>query len=125
MVTSSRGETQRRGASAIGCLFALLIAAVLLYYGVNVGRIYWRYYKLTDEMETSARFAHGRTDQEITRHLTGVAQDLELPAQAMRFTIRRTQLPPLVSIRTEYRVTFELPFHNRIIILKPHAEVRQ
>ena len=115
----------RRGVSTLGCLFSLLVAAVILYYAVDIGRVYWKYYKLTDEMATSARFASHTSDEEIRRHLAGIARDLELPEEAQRIVIRRTQSPPLVTIRSQYSVTIELPFHNRILVLKPHAEVRQ
>jgi hypothetical protein len=113
----------RRGVTTLGCLFSLLIAAVILYYAVDIGRVYWKYYKLTDEMQTSARFAAHNTDEEIRRHLAGIARDLGLPEEAQRFVIRR--VPPVVTIRTQYHATIELPFHNRTLILKPHAEVRQ
>lgn len=118
-------QSNRRGVSTLGCLFTLLIAAVVVYYAINIGKVYWRYYRLTDEMATSARFAQTRTDVEILRHLAGVARDLEMPPEAQKFVIRRTQVPPMVSIRTQYTVTIELPFHNRVLLLKPHAEVRQ
>ena len=121
----SAAGANRRGFSTLGCLFSLLIAAVILYYAVDVGKVYWRYYRLTDEMATSARFAQTRTDVDIIRHLAGVARDLDLPPEAQRFTVRRTQSPPMVTIRTQYSVTLELPFHNRTLLLKPHAQVRQ
>lgn len=123
MVTPARSD--RRGVSTLGCLFTLLIAAVVLYYAIDIGKVYWKYYRLTDEMATSARFAQTRTDVEIIRHLAGIARDLELPPEAQRFRVRRTQSPPMVSIRTEYTVVLELPFHNRVLLLKPHADVRQ
>jgi hypothetical protein len=121
----ARPSGNRRGVSTLGCLFSALVAAVILYYGVGIGKVYWNYYRLTDEMATSARFAHGRTDPDIQRHLAGIARDLGLPAEAQGFTIRRTDNPPRVSIQTQYRATIELPFHNRVLLLKPHAEVRQ
>jgi len=123
MVSSARGT--RRGFSTLGCFFTLLVAAVVLYYAIGVGKVYWKYYRLTDEMATSARFAQTRTDVDIIRHLAGIARDLELPPEAQKFSIRRTQIPPMVTIRTQYSVTLELPFHNRVLQLKPHAEVRQ
>lgn len=123
MVRAARGN--RRGVSSLGCLFSLLIAAVVLYYAMNIGKVYWKYYRLTDEMATSARFAQNQSDVEIIRHLAGVARDLELPPEAARFRVRRTTSPPLVSIRTEYSVILELPFHNRVLLLKPHVDIRQ
>ena len=115
----------RRGASALGCLFAIMIVAVVLYYGVDLGRTYFRYYHLKDEMESSARFAQTQSDEQILRHLGTVAQDLGLPAEARRFVIQRTQHPPTVIIRTQYRVTLVLPFKHKVLLLKPEVEVRQ
>ena len=115
-----------RGAGKLGCLFSLLLAVVVAYYGLDLGRVYWKYYKLKDEMETSARFAHGQSDEAIVQHLAGVVRDLELPAEAQKFVVRRTQgQPPFVSIQTQYHVTIELPFHNRVLTLRPHVDVRQ
>ena len=114
-----------RGAAKVGCLFSALIAVVLLYYAVDLGKVYWKYYKLKDEMTTSARFAMHTSDEEIRRHLAGVVRDLDLPQEAEKFVIRRTQTPPVVTIRTQYHITIELPFHNRVLTLKPQVDVRQ
>ena len=113
----------RRGVSTLGCLFSVLIAAVVLYYAVGIGRVYWRYYRLKDAMESSARFVLRRTDEDIQRHLAGVARDLGMPEEAQHFVIRRSETQ--VSIRTQYHVTIELPFQHKLLTLKPHVEVRQ
>jgi len=117
------GRRARRGVSTLGCLFSLLIAAVVLYYAVGVGRVYWKYYRLKDEMTNSARFAQRRPDEEIVRHLSGIARDLDLPEEARHFVIRRSE--SMVAIRTQYQVTIELPFQHKLLTLKPHVEVRQ
>jgi len=122
MVTETRRG--RRGASTLGCLFAVLLFMAVLYYGVDIGRVYWSYYRLLDEMETSARFAQTQPDEQIVKHLVGIAQDLNLPAEARRFSVRRTQHPPVVTIRTKYSVEIELPFTRRRITLTPLVEVR-
>jgi len=125
VVTRRSGAHRRRGVSTLGCLLSLLVAAVVVYYAVDVGKAYWKYYRLRDEMENTARFAERRSDEDLQRHLAGIARDLELPPEAQRFVIRRTQVPPVITIRTQYQVTLELPFHNRIITFRPHVEVRQ
>lgn len=121
----NRTRESRRGASALGCLFAILIVVAVLYYGLDVGRIYWNFYKLKDEMETSARFAQTRTDADIMKHLGGIAQDLGLPPEARRFVITRTKNPPVVTIKTEYRVEVDLPFQHRVLTMRPEVGVRQ
>lgn len=102
-----------------------MVLMAVLYYGLDIGRIYWKYYHLKDEMETSARFAVTQTDDVILKHLAGVAQDLELPAEAQRFVILRIQHPPTVTIRTHYQVTIVLPFKHKVLTLRPEVEVRQ
>ena len=123
MVTEARRG--RRGASTLGCLVAVLLFMALLYYGVDIGRIYWNYYRLIDEMETSARFAQTQPDEAIIKHLVGISQDLRLPAEAQHFVIRRAEHPPIVSIRTRYSVDLDLPFKHKHITLNPSVEVRQ
>ena len=122
MVTGRRGT---RGASALGCLFTIMILMVILYYGIDAGRHYWDYYKFQDEMETSARFASTQTDEQIRNHLKNVALDLGLPTEARRVSIKRTDHPPVVTIRSQYSIELVLPFTTRTIVLRPHAEVRQ
>lgn len=123
MVTGAR--RRRGGASTLGCLVAILLLLAVLYYGIDIGRAYWNYYRLIDEMETSARFAQTQSDEAIRHHLVGVVQDLGLPAEAQRFLIRRTEHPPVVSIRTKYTIEVVLPFKHKMVTLNPVAEVRQ
>lgn len=114
-----------RGASSLGCLFSVMILMAVLYYGMDIGRVYWNYYKLIDEMTNSARFAETQTDDQIMKHLVGIAQDLSLPAEARRFIIRRNEHPKTVSISTKYTVVIELPFKRKTVVLKPFAQERQ
>ena len=114
-----------RGASALGCLFSIMMLMVILYYGIDAGRHYWDFYKFQDEMETSARFASTQTDDQIRVHLRGIAQDLGLPAEAQRISIKRTEHPPVVTIRSQYTIEILLPFTTKSMTLRPVAEVRQ
>ncbi|MGH7562762.1 MAG: hypothetical protein ACRENB_17285 [Gemmatimonadales bacterium] len=122
MVNPGRG---RRGVSTIGCLFTALIVAVVLYYTLDIGRAYWDYYKLLDQMKTTARFAQTQSDEQILRTLRGTVDELGLPFEAKRFVIRRFRTPPMVRIRTEYQVIVELPFTHRAIRFQPSVEQRQ
>ncbi len=114
-----------QGRGRLGCLFALLVVAVVVYYGVPLVRTYWDYYKLKDEMRVTARFAQSLKDDDIIRRLRTVVDELDLPTEAKRIVIQRTQVPPNVTIRTRYRVVIELPFHQRTLTLNPTVEARQ
>jgi hypothetical protein len=123
MVIRTRRSTW--GASTLGCLFSILILMAVLYYGMDIGRTYWNYYKLIDEMGTSARFAETQTDEQIMKHLVGIARDLGLPPEAQRFKIQRIDHPKTVVISTKYTVTLVFPFKRKVVVLTPSAGERQ
>ena len=41
----------RRGASKVGCLLSLLVAAAFVYFAVNIGEVYVKYFEYKDKME--------------------------------------------------------------------------
>jgi hypothetical protein len=81
MVTPRLG---RRGASTRGCLFSLLIFVAALYYGVNIGEVFYRYYQYRDAMRSAARFAPTLPDDVIVRRVVERADELGLPSKARR-----------------------------------------
>ena len=60
-----RRDRPSRGGSTAGCMFSLLIFVAAIYYGINIGRPWFRYYQLVDEMRVSARLATSLTDPVI------------------------------------------------------------
>jgi hypothetical protein len=112
--------TSRRAASTMGCLFAMLVVVAVVYFGVNVGVPYLRYYQFRDAMEQETRFAERKSDAEILRTLRLKADSLSLPLEAQRIHIRRT--PVQITIWTKYTVTIEFPFIERDIAFQPVAE---
>ncbi len=114
-----RGE--RRGASSTGCLFSLLVFVAVLYYGVNIGEVYFRYYRLLDEMQTQARLAAAIDDGTIRRRLVAAVQDIGLPDEATKFRIVRRPSPREIEIETQYHETVNLPLFNHTFALHPRA----
>ena len=110
----------RRGASTLGCLFTMLILAAVLYFGVNVGEPYLRYYRFRDVMQQEARFAERKTDAQMVATLRLKADSLALPAAAFKINIRRT--PSRITIWTDYAETIDLPFVTRDITFRPVVE---
>jgi hypothetical protein len=110
----------RRGASSLGCLFSLLIAAAALYFGVHVGEAYWRFYEFQDDMQQEARFASHNANETIINHLRASADSLELPADAQRIAIRRSQ--SAIIIESAYTEYVEFPMYVRQIVFHPYAE---
>lgn len=111
----------RRGASTIGCLLPLLILAVGMYFAIDFGEAYFRAYQFKDAMGQEARFATTRTDDQITSHLSALADSLELPRGAELITILRS--PSTISISSDYDEVIKLPLKKeRVLHFHPMAE---
>jgi hypothetical protein len=111
----------RRGTSSMGCLLTLLFFVAALYYGVNIGEVFFRYYRLLDEMQTQAALAPSLDDGTIRRRIQAEAQDIGLPPEAQQIRIARRTSPREIVIETEYAETVTLPFFTHTFTLHPKA----
>ena len=118
MVTRSR-----RGASSSGCLLSLLLLVAALYYGVNVGEVFFRYYRLLDEMQTETRLAAGLDDGTIRRRVQAAIDEIGIPdsAGSRQLQVRRTDSPRQIVIETKYSEWVSLPFFNHSFSFHPRA----
>jgi hypothetical protein len=117
----ARWPMSRRGTSNFGCILSLLLFAAALYYGVNIGQVYLRYYQLMDGMRSQARFAPGLNDDVIYRRLDAQA-DSVLPGRHPKFRITRGGNPRRIVIETEYTERVELPLFKHTFVMHPRAE---
>jgi hypothetical protein len=109
----------RRGAGTMGCLFSLALFLGALYYGVHIGEVYLRYYRLLDAMRFQAHLAPNIQDNGvIDRRLTAAADSIL--GQTPRFRIDRN--PRRITIQTEYSDRVELPFFKHTFVLRPRTE---
>jgi hypothetical protein len=104
----------RRGASTLGCLIPLLLLAVGAYVAVDFGEAYFRFYQFKDAMGQEARFATTRTDDQITGHLSSLADSLAMPPGAELITITRGS--SIVTISSDYDEVIKLPFKKERVI---------
>lgn len=112
----------RRGASSTGCLVSLLIFVGLLYYGVHIGEVYFRYYRLLDEMQTQSRLAAAIDDGTIRRRIQAAVTEIGLPDEAgTQLIIRRFSMPREIRIETQYREAVSLPLFNHTFTFHPKA----
>lgn len=118
MVSDARGEA---GKSRAGCLLTLLILIIVGYYGFGIGEVYYRFWRLEDEMRTQARLAPGIDDDTIRRRLQHKVEELQLPTEARRLRIQRTARPREITITTTYQDTLHLPFYRHAVTLTPAA----
>jgi len=115
-------SASQRGASSSGCLFTLLIFVAVLYYGVNIGEVYFRYYRLLDEMQTQTRVAAALDDGTIRRRIQAAVEEIGVPeAAGTNLVIRRTAAPREIVIETRYSESVSLPFFNHSFSFHPRA----
>ncbi len=113
--------TRRRGVSSLGCLFTILVFAVIVYFGVGVGEHYMRFYQYQDAMRQETRFAAHNNDTQIEHHLRDFADSLGLPESAGEVSVQRDGRH--IEIESEYYVHIELPLMVREVRFQhPHAE---
>lgn len=115
--------SSRRGASSSGCLLSLLLFVAALYYGVNIGEVYFRYYRLLDEMQTEAHLSAGLDDGTIRRRIQTAIDEIGLPDSAggRPLQIRRTASPREIVIETRYSERVSLPFFNHSFSFHPRT----
>ena len=112
-------ERSRRGGSTMGCLFSLVLFIAALYYGVHIGEVYLRYYRLLDAMRFQAQLAPNiKDDTVIDRRLTAAADSIL--GRPLRFRIARTTRR--ITIQTEYSDLVDLPLFKHTFLLQPRAE---
>ena len=122
MVTRPKGRSRSRGASSTGCLVSLLVFVAALYYGVNIGEVYFRYYRLIDEMQVQARHAAAIDDGTIRRRVQAAVQDIGLPDSAgANVVVVRTTSPRQIRIETRYSETVSLPLFHHAFTLHPRT----
>jgi hypothetical protein len=112
--------SDRRGGSNLGCLLSLLLFVAALYYGVHIGEVYLRYYRLLDAMRFQASIAPSVTDDVIKRRLMATADSIL--GHTPTFRIVRAGNPVRITIQTEYRDSVDLPLFKRSFPLHPRAE---
>ena len=106
----------------MGCLLSLLVLVAVLYYGVNIGEVYFRYYRILDEMQTQSRIAAALDNGTIQRRIADAIQDIGLPDDAAsNLQITRSLTPRQITIETEYSETVHLPLFVHTFNLHPKA----
>ena len=113
------------GATRIGCLVLVLVVVAVVYFGLPIGGMYIRYYRMQNEMQTQARFAPSIDDDTIRRRLLQTVDDLGLPPEARsRLRILRTRRPREIVISTRWEETFVFPFYTRVQRFAPEVRER-
>jgi hypothetical protein len=92
----------------------------VVYFGVNVGEAYWRFFQFRDDIQQQVRFAGHNSNDAIVTALRAAADSLGLPEAAAHVIIRRVR--GVISIESSYDERVELPGHVRELHFHPRAE---
>ena len=68
--------SSRRGGSTLGCLLSLALFLGAAYYGVHIGEVYLRFYRLQDAMRFQAQMAPNIDNGVIGRRLAATADSI-------------------------------------------------
>ena len=79
-----------------------------MYFAIDFGEAYFRFYQFKDAMGQEARFATTKTDDQITSRLAALADTLQLPPGAELISIQRGQTT--ITISSDYDEVIKLPF---------------
>jgi hypothetical protein len=99
------------------------VLAAAIYFGADVGEIYWRYYRFNDAVKQEAQYGTTRTDDEIRHRLIALADSLGMPDEVSRRLQVRRSANRLV-IETAYTEHIDVPFYKRDVRFTPNAENR-
>jgi hypothetical protein len=111
--------TARRGVSKFGCLLSIGLLAAVLYLGVHVGQVYFRYLEYKDAMKQEVRFRTHLTDAQIKQRLKSIADSLGLPEEAGEVTVNRYS--GQITVEAQYIEIVDLRFIQREIRFEPRA----
>ena len=114
----------QRGMGRTGCLLWVLVFVAVGYFGVDIGTIYIRKWRMEDEIKTQVAFAPSLTDETIRRRLLNKVDELQLTtSEARQISINRTVRPNEIRIVMSYPELLQLPFAPRIIRFR--IDIRQ
>jgi hypothetical protein len=101
---------------------SLLVFVVALYYAVNIGELWFRYFRFLDQVKQQARLAAAIDDGTIRRRLQAAVDRLGIPDSAgNRIVIRRSANPRRIQIETRYSESVDLPFFRHTFVFVPQA----
>jgi hypothetical protein len=109
----------RPGAGKLGCLAMIIVVGSVFYFGINIGKHYWRYVEYRDRMQTEVRYGAHKPDSMIVARLRASADSLGLPEAAKRVIIRRAN--NILFIQADYYEHIEFPGFVKEMHFAPQA----
>lgn len=103
-----------RSGNVKGALLLLLIVlAAVAYYGIEIGGVYWRRYKLEDTVVQDLTFAGQLTDEAIHQRVLDDVLAMDLPLTARNVQFVRSDGPRTLRVSISYVETANLLFTKK------------
>ena len=109
----------RAGAISLGCLFWLLVAAAIVYFGVPAAGKWVKYTQYRDLMAAELQVKAKLPDYQLRNRFKILADSMGLPEDAGIITIERRS--GRITITAHYEETIDLPGFKKEIHFEPKA----
>lgn len=103
----------RSGKVKIALLLWLIVLAAIGYYGLEIGGVYFRRYKLEEHVKQRLAYAGQLTNEAIHRHLLDDIATMDLPPEARNLQFVETQGPRALHVSISYAETLDLLFTTK------------
>jgi hypothetical protein len=103
----------RSGTVKAALLLWFIVLAAIAYYGIEVGGVYWRRYKLEEIVKQELSFAGQATDEAIHRQVLDEIEAMDLPIADGNVQFVRTDNPRALRVSISYVETANLLFTEK------------
>jgi hypothetical protein len=103
----------RSGKVKITSLLLLILLLAAVYYGIAIGGVYWRHYRLDDTVVRDLSFAGQLADASIRQRVLDHVAAMNLPIRARDIHFTRTSSPQALRVSISYTETVNLLFTEK------------
>ena len=103
----------RSGGVKGALLLLLIVLAAISYYGIEIGGVYWRRYKLEETVVQQLSFAGQLTDEAVHQHVLEEVHAMGLPITDGNVRFVRTYNPRALRVSISYVETANLLFTKK------------
>ncbi len=121
-MTATARAFSRSGTVKAALLLWLIVLAAIAYYGIEIGGVYWRQYKLEEIVTQELSFAGQATDEAIHRQVLEEVHAMGLPLSDGNIQFVRTDNPRALRVSISYVETANLLFTEKRYVISVEVE---
>lgn len=105
-------KLRQRGEGRVGCLFWLVVLAIVALVGIKMVPVKYASAQLFDFMDEQAKFAQKTTPDQMKKTILRRARELQVPLDPKRLTV--TKRGGRIRIKAAYEVPVEFPGYTYV-----------